>query len=139
MRLSGHLQVPAVGVDSFLQKNQGGYVDYLEIDRLRAELDRSTFIIEGVCLLRVLEILNAKVDILIYVQRWRHNHWADEEYLGIGQPLDEYLQKLRHFSAVIEQAEESEVDLGLEEEIIRYHHSYAPQNRADMVYVWTDL
>ena len=130
------MHFPVIELDSFLDKNKGSYVDHLDIDGVRNAARHPRFIVEGVCLLKVIELAGLKLDLLVYIRRYHLGLWADEECLGLDQNVDEYLEKERRFYAEIEGLEEPEPDLGLSEEIIRYHHQFNPHDKADLTFAW---
>jgi hypothetical protein len=70
--------------------------------------------------------------------RQRNGLWAEEDELGLNEPLEDHLAKLRQFSAMLQGQGEPDETLGLGEEIIRYHHRYRPHDTADVKYVWSD-
>jgi hypothetical protein len=127
-----------IELDSFLDKNKGSYVDHLDIEGVRNAARSRRFIVEGVCLLKVIELAGFNLDLLVYVQRHHLGLWADEEYLGLGQSVEEHLKKERHFLAIIKGSDAPEADLGLAEEIIRYHHEFVPHEKADLIFVWKE-
>ena len=137
-RIAGHTGHQVINLDSMLDRNRGSYVDFIDIDALRLAAEGKKVVIEGVCLLRVLERAELDPDLLIYVKRNRHQLWADEDELGLNEPLEAHLERLRQFSAMLRGLEKPESGLGLGEEIIRYHHEFRPHERADITYVWND-
>jgi hypothetical protein len=60
-----------VSLDHFLKQNQGGYIEYLDQTAIRAAIDGCTApkILEGVCVLEVLNSVAYEPDVLIYVKR----------------------------------------------------------------------
>jgi hypothetical protein len=81
--LSRELGMRAIHVDDFLVKNQGGYVAFLRHEELASSIgSQDRFIVEGVCLLQVLERGVMNVDSLIYVKRYHLGNWADERELN---------------------------------------------------------
>ena len=139
------LGIPLVSLDDYLIKNQGGYVQFLRYDELDNALRQSDrFIVEGVCLLQVLERVAVSVDAHVYVKRYRHNLWADERELDIApEDVDDFLAQERKFVAMLsglsgEPAESEDTDPTLADEIVRYHATYRPHEHADYVYRWND-
>jgi hypothetical protein len=68
-----------------------------------------------VCLLKVLDRAGLKLDLAIYVQRYRHGHWADEDWLGLDQNIEAYLNRLSVAAALANHSR---------------HHSCIRKNRA---------
>jgi hypothetical protein len=65
--LANELQIPCIHVDDFLIEHEGGYVDYIRYDDLEESLADAPAIIEGVCLLEILQRVDASADLFIYV------------------------------------------------------------------------
>lgn len=135
-----------INLDDYLEKNMGRYVECVHYDEVRNILKKAeeSIIIEGVCLLAVLERLERSLDLLIYVKRVAHyGRWYDEEDCAVSEDIDEFvkrkkeeLQKFAEMESHIEGKEPpGEVTFpGLAEEIIRYHYKHRPQERADIIY-----
>lgn len=135
--LAGHTHYQVISLDKFLDTNKGAYVDHIDFDGLRRAAQRQNSIVEGVCLLEVLERVGLKLDLAIYVQRYRHGLWADEDWLGLDQNIEDYLEKLGIATELVS-GEESERKEDLSTEIIRYHHEFHPHERADLTFSWND-
>lgn len=67
--LSGELRCPCVHLDSFLTRGQASFLPSLQYERLAATLAglNGPFLIEGICLLAVLERLSLSPDYLVFV------------------------------------------------------------------------
>jgi len=96
------------------------------------------FVVEGVCLLSVVEKIDAHVDCLVYVKRTHHGRWADERECEVAGDIEEYLRKEREAVRLIRGLETAPESLGLAEEIIRYHARYKPHHKADFFYMRED-
>jgi hypothetical protein len=68
----------------------------------------------------------------VYVKRRHLGLWTDERELDVNEPLEQFLENERQLTAMV--AGEMVMDLGLAEEVIRYHYTVRPHNRADIVY-----
>ena len=137
LELAGHTHFQVVSLDDFLDENKGAYVDHIDVDGVRRAIDGQKTILEGVCLLSVLERAELKLDLSIYVQRHSHGHWADEEWLGLDQDLEEYLSRLTDAAEFVS-GKQSERDEDLISEIIRYHHKFQPHQKADLTFSWSE-
>lgn len=133
-----HFAWPHIELDSYLEKNKGAFVEYIDISRVNDALSALRFVVEGVCLLDVLSRADQELDFFIYVKRFHLYHWADEDYLGLNQDLEEYLEKEHATYAKFAGLDEPENGLGLSEEIIRYHHRFRPHEKANLTYVRHD-
>ena len=146
--ISKRLGIEAVCLDDYVDKEKGGYVDFLDIDVLRGALKAKgiPLIIEGVCLLAAAKRMGVKIDVHIYVKRMSaYGIWYDEEECDPSIPPTELVSKLeddlRKFSLVeaalgdCEGTEKEEVHLPeLVKEMVYYHAEYRPAEVADYVY-----
>ncbi len=136
--LAGHTHFDVVCLDNFLDRNKGTYVKHIDIDGVRDAVRGRKVIVEGVCLLQVLSNAGLKPDLSVYVQRIRNGLWADEDWLGLNQDVDEYLEKLRVAAEAISEEDEAVPKEDLSTEVIRYHHEYHPHENADLTFSWND-
>ncbi len=128
------LQFQYIELDSYLERNQRAYVDYIDYGSLAVALKTTqSFVIEGVCLLEVLERVNFRPQANIYLKRMRYGIWADEERFDIFEPLDEVLVKAREMASLFSST--PVVCLGLDEEVIRYHARFRPHHSADITFL----
>jgi hypothetical protein len=79
-------------------------------------------IVSGVCILRVLEAVQLRPDVLVYVKRMRKWGWADEDEVN-GDELE------RTAEALGVKAEA----WPLQVEVREYHRRYCPHERAAIV------
>ncbi|HYL89663.1 MAG TPA: hypothetical protein VEU32_12970 [Burkholderiales bacterium] len=101
--------------------------------RLRADAAaEEAYVLEGVCLLHALRRAGLAIDVLVYVKRRHLGVWADERELDLHEPLEGFLKNERELTAMV--AGEVVTDLGLAEEVIRYHYAVRPHNKAHIVY-----
>lgn len=120
-------------LDDYLEKDKGGFLEFVEYQRLRADVAaEEAYVVEGVCLLHALQRAELAIDALVYVKRRRLGLWADERELDLHEPLEEFLKDERELTAMV--AGEVVTDLGLTEEVIRYHYAVRPHNKAHIVY-----
>src|ERR1051325_4286141 len=107
-------------LDDYLDRNKGGFLAFIDYQRLRADVDEhKEYVIEGVCLLEVLQRAGLSIDALVYVKRRHLGLWADEYELDIQEPLEDFLRKERELVAMVLRDSDPVEDLGLAEEIIR--------------------
>lgn len=122
-------------LDDYLERNKGGFLEFIDYQRLQAEVTaESAFVIEGVCLRTALERADLATDALVYVKRRHLGLWADEDELEVSEPLDEFLANERKLTAMVSREPEEATELGLAEEVIRYHYLTRPHYKADIVY-----
>jgi len=120
-------------LDDYLDRDKGGFLKFVDYPRLRADVSaEEAYVIEGVCLLHALQRAELAIDTLVYVKRRHLGLWADEHELDLTEPIEDFLQKERELTAMV--AGEAVTDLGLAEEVIRYHYAARPHNNAHIVY-----
>ena len=136
--LARRLGIRAIHVDKFLRKRRGAYLTALRWEPLRQAIaaSRTTRLIDGVCVLEVLDRIGQRTHELLYVQRMTRGIWADAEELIPTSSLDEHLQSLRNERAELVKFMGHTPDSGpsLTEEVIRYHAKYKPHEKATIVY-----
>ncbi len=138
-KLSKILGLMHLNLDNFLIKESGGYLGYLKYDEIKQQASETKhFVIEGVCLLNVLEKIDTSIDCLIYVKRMRHNLWADERECEITEEIEDFISNEKKLMGLFQQTEDVPDSLGLAEEIIRYHYKFKPHKKADLFYMRED-
>ncbi len=98
------LDIPACHLDDFVKPKQGSYFNSIDLQGLRLALDRRPVLVEGVCVLKVLQSLNVTPDWLVYVSSPRPEP---------GTPLG---------------------DGPLAAEVSAYHRAFDPEAAADILY-----
>ncbi len=88
VELAGHTDYQVISLDDFLDEKRDAYVNHIDFDRVQRAVEGRNSIVEGVCLLKVLERAGLKLDLAIYVQKYRHGLWADEDWLGLDQNVE---------------------------------------------------
>ena len=120
-------------LDDYLERDKGGFLDFIDYQRLHADVSaEEAYVIEGVCLLHAVQRAKLAIDTLVYVKRRHLGLWADERELDLDEPLEDFLQNERELTAMV--ACEPVTDLGLAEEVIRYHYTARPHDNAHIVY-----
>jgi hypothetical protein len=137
--LGEKLEMNLISLDDYLNEEQGGYLNHLRYEDVKkAYCAQPRCIVEGVCLLQVLEAASLEIDTLVYVKRMDHGLWADERECDIGEDVDSFLEKERQLverfaGGTAGQTTDSALPR-LAEEIIRYHASYRPFEKAAFWY-----
>ncbi len=143
------LNLSVLSVDDFVEKERGNYVKHIHQAELEAALGGTAtgVIVEGVCLLDVLDRLRFSADCLIYVKRCdADGFWyEDGDYDDPSRSADVVLARLSQQLAAMADLtcpfhnEPGDPFAGsatpLREEIIRYHYRARPHERADFVYL----
>jgi hypothetical protein len=141
-----------VSLDDFVAKNRGSYVPHLRTGDLREALSSAgrPAIVEGVCLLAVLEALSLEPDLLVYVKRIRDDgYWYDHDVCDPEEDEETLIERLSREEAAFAplaarlsgKPEPEGDDPGLSplnEEIVRYHCRYRPSRRARIVFLRID-
>lgn len=131
--VAAKLQRRLFSLDDYLEKDRGGFLDFIDYPRLYTEVSaEGACVIEGVCLLHALQRARLAIDALVYVKRRHLGLWADERELDLNEPIEDFLKSELEFAAMV--AGEAITDFGLAEEVIRYHHAVRPHNNAHIVY-----
>jgi hypothetical protein len=144
-KLSQALAFPALALDDYLHKNQGGYADFIDYPALSAALSSMpAFILSGVCLREVLSNMALDLDGHIYVKRMHGDLWVDEDDCVFPEGVEVAIENLASNTAMIsrnldEPSEQFGVDrdeagLQLTFEVMHYHDAFCPQDTADLVY-----
>ena len=100
--------------------------------------------IEGVCLLQVLERLGVRLDCVIYIKRMTSGLWSDEDECEFPFGVEEAIRQSRRDTELVLEFEARQQgkpyhpsttdEPRLDQEIMRYHASYSPHSKADIVY-----
>ena len=126
-------------LDEFVKKGLGAYIRNLDLSRLAKHLASSELIlVEGICVLEALERVSLPADALVYVKRMSHGYWSDEEELHTELPVEEHLARIKAALQPMAEALGESGELGIAEEIIRYHAAYRPHEKAAIAYLRTD-
>ena len=132
------LGAKVIGGDSFLRKNRGTFFENLDLELLRDAIDPTNIcILESICLRQIVQALSIKPDSFIYVKRMARWGWADEDELVPVVPIEEHLARLKNQATMFLDGPEHE-DLGLWDEVIRYHANFAPDKHSDFIFLRSD-
>lgn len=136
--LGQFLDAKVVEADVFLTKHQDSYFPNLDWDSIAKAIDRSKLcIFEGICIRQILSELSLTPDVHVYVKRMRRWGWVDEDEFVFSGTVEEHLEQLtKRVAEFIEPGKEPQ--LGLWEEVIRYHANYQPHEQADYVFLRGD-
>lgn len=137
--LGALMGLSVIHLDDFLNRKQGAYLPFLDYPRIASSVaSEGACIIEGVCVLGVLDRISVKPDALVYVKRTYRNVWTEEDDLVSDLPVDEHLARIRVNLAPLAQRLGESGELGLSEEVIRYHLKYRPLKGASIVFLRED-
>lgn len=143
--VASELGIPVIGLDDYVEKNRGSYVPYIDYAAVTALVaDSPNFVIEGVCLLDVLERLGVRLDSLVYIKRMSSGIWADEDECEFPNGIEEAIRQSRRNTELMLEFEARQEgrphtpgatdELCLGEEIMRYHAKHSPHELAEITY-----
>jgi hypothetical protein len=143
--IASSLGLPVICLDDYVEKNRGGYVAYIDYAALAAKITGTQkFLMEGVCLLAVVQRLGIHLDCLIYIKRMRSGHWVDKDECEFPNGVEEALRLLRRNTELVLEFEARQNgttynrgvtdEPGLSEEIMRYHARHSPHTVADITF-----
>ena len=135
--------------EKYLENKKGTYIDYIKYDILDKEIkenmnNKKVTIIDGICILKILEYLKIKSELTIYVKRlsW-YGHWYDGDYFDYEKNAKEIIQESENSikKSINDRAEKQNkpslkyvYKKSIFHEIIEYHHNYKPDDKADIIY-----
>lgn len=141
--LSNKLSYKIICLDNYINKKQGGYFKFINLQDLKNEINlnkNNLLIIEGVMVLKIIQALNISLDFFIYTTDgiWLYD-WSQEfdgKYSNMS--LEEIIieeEKLvnRVGKAMDSQAKEYKME-GFRKEIFEYTFKYKPWEKANIVY-----
>jgi hypothetical protein len=146
--LQKKLQIETVFLDDYLIEKRGGYFINLRIDNLKQHVSsllksKLPFIIEGVCLLKILKEINITYDVLIYIKRMSKalgsasNLWCDEDDCTFAGDIDEW--EKHEISRTLEyDSKANSIDIkeqiALPKEVVAYHQIFKPHKVNNIIY-----
>lgn len=130
-KIAEELSLPYIEIDTFVQEQQGGYIDHIDYDRLsesikQAIITNQVIILEGICVQQVLKKLDLNSNAKVYVRVMNnYGFWMDRiRFFPPDKSADEMIaeRKAKRFS------------LGHVEDIIQYHYTFKPHENADYIF-----
>ena len=131
----------------YLIPNDGLFIDFIKYEKLKADIfelvsNGERVVIDGICILKVLDRIGFKPDIRVYVKRIHSQQWRDGKYLDYSTNIEDALsakrdepQEFENNAAYIEGREI--IDSSREDmthETFRYHYLYHPDIISDLVF-----
>ncbi|MCF8088994.1 MAG: hypothetical protein K9K63_13095 [Desulfotignum sp.] len=133
-KISEDLSLPRIEIDTFIQEQQGGYIEHIDYYRLNEKIKQTiiaghVIILEGICIQQVLKRLSLNSNTKIYVKVinviGNHYLWMDQmQFFPPGKSADE----------MIAERMAKRYSLGHVEDIIRYHYTFKPHENADYIF-----
>jgi shikimate kinase len=136
--LALQLGASLIEIDQYLNRHQGAYVAHLDLKAIAEQVDAEVpSILEGICMRQVVAAAGLRPDVYVYIKRMARWGWADEDDLVVEAPIEAHLERLRQQAALF-LSENEHPDLGLWDEVIRYHAIHRPQDVSDFVFLRND-
>lgn len=130
-KVAEEMSLPCIEIDTFVQEQQGGYIDHIDYDRLsesikQAIITNHVIILEGICVQQVLKKLSLNSYAKVYVKVIDYyGFWMDRIRLF---PPDKSADEM------IAERKAKRFPLGHVEDIIRYHYTFQPHENADYIF-----
>lgn len=129
--------------DKYLHQNKCGYVEFikyeiLENDLIRLKNSKKVIIVNGICILKILDKIKIQPELKIYVKRLSlYGYWYDGNYFDYSRSAVEIIQEeeeanMRFIEGT--QVKEYEYRKTILHELIRYHFEYKPDLTAQILY-----
>ncbi len=114
------LDLPCVHLDDFLLRNRGSFLKCLKYEELSSSLHSRPLVVEGVCLLAVLDRIGVIPNVVVYVRA-----------------VDSAGQQSKNARIATRDAARSSPgqEGGLAEEVAEYHRQFRPIEKADIIYI----
>lgn len=133
----------------YLIPNDGKYIEFIRYSVLKADVIKllslkKIIIIDGICILKILENIDLEPDIKVYVKKIIFGEWRDGRLFDYSCNIEDVLaakrkeaQEFENNAAFIE-GREPEIlnnsEENMQDEIIRYHFEYQPENNTDIIF-----
>lgn len=130
-KIAEELSFPHLEIDTFVQEQHDGYIDFIDYDRLSERIRQTiianqVIIVEGICVQQVLKKLSLNSYAKVYVKVIdNYGFWMDQiRFFPLDKTADEMIaeRKAKRFS------------LGHVEDIIRYHYTFKPHENTDYIF-----
>jgi hypothetical protein len=133
----------------YLIPNDGKYIEFIRYSVLKADVikllsSKRIIVIDGICILKILENIDLEPDIKVYVKKLIFGEWRDGRLFDYSCKIEDVLavkrkeaQEFENNAAFIEGREPAILnnsEENMQDEIIRYHFAYQPENNADIIF-----
>jgi adenylate kinase family enzyme len=84
----------------YLKTNDGRFINFIKYEKLKADIfelvsNGKKVVIDGICILKVLDRIGFKPDIKVYVKRIHSQQWRDGKYLDYTTNIEDALSARR--------------------------------------------
>ena len=126
-KIAQELCLSNIELDDFVQKNQGGYINHIDYDRLLKKINANKpVVVEGICVLQILQRIQIRPNVRIYIKVVDRYCFCNGQikYFPPDKSADEVIneRKIKGFS------------VGFEEDLIRYHYNFTPHEKSDYIF-----
>lgn len=126
-KIAKELSLSIIELDDFVQENQDGYVNYIDYDRLLKKIVSNKYsVIEGICVLQVLNKIKIKPDVRVYIK-------VVDRY-GFCNGQIKYYPPDKSADEVINDRKAKGFSVGYEADVIHYHYSFKPHENSDFIF-----
>ncbi len=137
------LNITAVNIDKYRNKNIEGSVMNIRLKKMKKDIalmsKKRSLIIEGICLLNILQKIGVKCDLLIYIKRIKqvsssYSCWQDEDTCEYNGNLEDKIKRYELNAKKFSEDPNYKPELTAIKECIKYHQEYKPHINADYCY-----
>jgi len=130
-------------LDDYINKKQGGYFNFLDFKSLKKDIhliNDDPYIIEGVMLMKVLDILNIQLDYCIYTTDsvWLYDWIEDYDGKYSNLTLEEIIkgveEDVNKLNKIVNPKAKVYKMTGFRKEIYEYTYNYKPWGKANCIY-----
>lgn len=145
-RLAQALGAGHIEIDNFLERNRGGYVEFIRYANLASCLDEhllagSAVVVDGLCMELIWAHLERTPTRRVYIKRMGlpGPYWKDEDDY-VSRAVEEVIEEWRRLARFYNELWADLPVFGtggghpVEIEILRYHHDQNPHEIADVIY-----
>ncbi|MFP3984343.1 MAG: NB-ARC domain-containing protein [Desulfurivibrionaceae bacterium] len=126
-KIAKELCLSTIELDDFVQENKGGYVNYIDYDRLLDKIISNKFaVIEGICVLQVLNKIQIQPDVSVYIK--------EIDIYGFCNGQIKYFPPYQSADEVINDRKSKGFSVEYEADVIRYHYSFKPHENSDFIF-----
>lgn len=133
----------------YLIPSHGKYIEFIRYSVLKADVkkllsSKRIIVIDGICTLKILKNIDLEPDIKVYVKKIIMGEWRDGRLFDYSCNIEDVLavtrkeaQEFENNAAFIEGREPkilNNSEENMQDEIIRYHFEYQPENNADIIF-----
>jgi len=142
--LSKTLHLLHLELDKFIKEKKDQYVDFIDYEKLvlaikETPIGKDIIVIDGVCVLSVLQRLDIKPKCTIYVKRTNNTgYWYDENYFNLDSTPEKIIknddEETKKFLELMNTEYIPNKNETIFHEIIKYHFDYKPHIKSDIIF-----